>query len=87
MDVKVLGPGCRNCRALADLIEAKADELGAPIKLERITDLSEIIRYGVMRTPAVVIDGRLVHCGGVPNVATIAGWLTDDTVRAPRPRP
>ena len=87
MDIKVLGPGCRNCRTLADLIEAKAGDLGIPIMLERVTDLSEIIRHCVMRTPAVVIDGKLVHCGGVPSTATIAGWLTDEAVRVPHPRP
>ena len=87
MDIKVLGPGCRNCRTLADLIEAKAGELGIAIVLERVTDLAEIIHYGGMRTPAVVIDGKLVHCGGVPNMATIAGWLKDEAVRVLNQRP
>ena len=81
MDIKVLGPGCRNCRTLADLIAAKAGELGIVIKLEKVTDYSEIIKHGVMRTPAVVIDGRLVHCGGVPNMATIAGWLSSAAMK------
>ena len=81
MDIKVLGPGCRNCRTLADLIQAKARELGIAITLEKVTDYSEIIKCGVMRTPAVVIDGRLVHCGGVPNNTVITGWL--DTATQP----
>jgi small redox-active disulfide protein 2 len=87
MDIKVLGPGCRNCRTLADLIEAKAGELGIAIMLERVTDLSVIVRYDVMRTPAVVIDGKLVHCGGVPSVKTIAGWLTAADATASHPGP
>ncbi|MDQ2079803.1 thioredoxin family protein [Xanthobacteraceae bacterium Astr-EGSB] len=82
MDIKVLGPGCRNCRTLADLIEAKAGELGIAIMLERVTDLSVIAQYDVMRTPAVVIDGKQVHCGGVPSVKAIVGWLTAADVTA-----
>jgi small redox-active disulfide protein 2 len=75
MDIKVLGAGCRNCSTTAELITKKANELGVTITLDKISDYPEIIRYGVMSTPGIVIDGKLVHSGGVPHMAAIERWL------------
>ena len=73
--VKVLGTGCKNCETTAALIAKKAAELGVPVEVEKVTDMAAIMGYGVMSTPGVVVDEKLVHAGGVPAVGKIAGWL------------
>jgi small redox-active disulfide protein 2 len=75
LDVKVLGSGCRNCVNTAALIEERAKALGVAIAVEKVTDMGAIMGYGVMRTPGVVVDGKVVHAGGVPDAAAIDGWL------------
>ncbi|MGC2857637.1 thioredoxin family protein [Novispirillum sp. DQ9] len=73
--VKVLGSGCRNCVTTADLIARQAADLGVEVTVEKVTDLAAIMGYGVMSTPGVVIDGTVVHAGGVPSPETVRGWL------------
>ena len=75
MEIKVLGSGCRNCLATAELIERKGKELGVPLRLEKVTDMAAIAAHGVMRTPGVVIDGEVVHAGGVPQPDAVETWL------------
>lgn len=74
-NVKVLGTGCANCRNTVALIEAVAKERGAVITLEKVEDLPTIMSYGVMSTPGVVIDGSVVHAGGVPARSKVEGWF------------
>ncbi|MDS4013351.1 MAG: thioredoxin family protein [Candidatus Accumulibacter sp.] len=74
-DVKVLGTGCANCRNTIRLIEEVAAEKGVAIALSKVDALPEIMKYGVMSTPGVVVDGKVVHSGGVPDRAKVAGWL------------
>jgi small redox-active disulfide protein 2 len=74
-NVKVLGTGCANCKNTLALVEAVAREKGVEIQLEKIEDLKAIMAYGVMSTPGVVIDGKVVHAGGVPPRAKVEGWL------------
>lgn len=74
-NVKVLGTGCANCRNTVALIEAVAKERGVEITLEKVEDLPAIMSYGVMSTPGVVIDGKVVHAGGVPSHDKVAGWF------------
>lgn len=73
--VKVLGSGCKNCVATAKLIEQKAAALGVAVQVEKVTDIAAIMGYGVMSTPAVVVDERVVHAGGVPKPEAIEAWL------------
>ncbi|SOD95557.1 thioredoxin family protein [Caenispirillum bisanense] len=73
--VKVLGSGCRNCVTTAALIEKKAAELGVAVEVEKVTDMAAIMGYGVMSTPGVVVDGTVVHAGGVPRPDAVAAWL------------
>jgi len=73
--VKVLGTGCANCRTTAALVEAVAREKGAPIELEKVEDLPAIMGYGVLSTPGVVIDGVVVHAGGVPARSKVESWF------------
>jgi small redox-active disulfide protein 2 len=73
--IKVLGSGCRNCETTAKLIEEVAAAKGAAIQLEKVTDMAAILGFGVMSTPGVVIEGKVVHGGGVPDRKKIEGWL------------
>lgn len=75
-EIKVLGTGCANCKTTYALIEKIVAEQGVAVKLEKVEDLSEIIRYGVLSTPGVIVDGRLVHSGGIPSREQILAWLT-----------
>ncbi|HQS57449.1 MAG: thioredoxin family protein [Gallionellales bacterium 35-53-114] len=74
-NIKVLGTGCANCKTTLKLIEEMAREKGAEIQLEKIEDIQAIMGYGVMSTPGVVLDGKVVHAGGVPSRDKVAGWL------------
>jgi small redox-active disulfide protein 2 len=73
---KVLGPGCRNCVSTARLIADKAQALGVEVEVEKVTDMAAILGYGVMSTPGVVLDGEVVHAGGVPRPDAVEEWLT-----------
>lgn len=75
MDVKVLGSGCANCRKTIALIEQVAGERGVPLTVEKVQDMRDIIAWGVMATPGVVVDGKVVHAGGVPSPDKIRGWF------------
>jgi small redox-active disulfide protein 2 len=75
--IKVLGSGCRNCEVTAKLIEEVAAAKDISIQLEKVTDMAAILGYGVMSTPGVVIDGQVVHAGGVPDRKKIEGWLAN----------
>lgn len=75
MDVKVLGTGCANCRNTVAMIEQVAQSVGADIELHKVEDIKDIIGYGVMATPAVVVDGKIVHAGGLPTREMVKQWL------------
>jgi small redox-active disulfide protein 2 len=75
MDIKVLGTGCANCKNTIALIEQVASAKGVTITLSKVEQLRDIIGYGVMSTPGVVIDGKVVHAGGVPSRDQIEQWL------------
>lgn len=75
MDIKVLGTGCANCSNTIRLIEQVAQAKGVAITIEKVQELKDIMRYGVMSTPGVVIDGKVVHAGGVPSRDKVEQWL------------
>ncbi len=65
MLVKVLGPGCKNCVALEKATREALDRLGLDATVEKVTDYATIARYGVMATPALVVDEKVVSAGRV----------------------
>jgi len=75
MEIKILGPGCAKCKATVDLIGKVAREIGAEVDLTKIEGMREIVGYGVMSTPGVVIEGKVVHVGSVPSRDQIKDWL------------
>ena len=74
-NVKVLGSGCANCRNTIRLIEEVAVAKGAQIMLEKVEDLQQIMTYGIMSTPGVVVDGTVVHAGGMPARNKVESWF------------
>ena len=74
-DIKVLGSGCANCKATIALIEQVARDQAVPVQIDKVQDMQTIIGYGVMATPGVVVDGKVVHAGGLPTRDKIASWL------------
>jgi small redox-active disulfide protein 2 len=74
-NIKVLGSGCANCKTTLKLIEEVAQARGVAVTLEKVDDMAAILGYGVMSTPGVVIDGKVVHAGGVPDRKKIESWL------------
>ncbi len=75
MKIEVLGTGCKKCVNTAEQINEAAGALQVDAQVEKVTDPAAMMRYGVMSTPAVVIDGEVVHSGSVPDRTTIEGWL------------
>lgn len=75
MNVKVLGTGCSNCKNTIKLIEEVAREKGVAIEVVKVEEIQDIMRYGIMSTPGVVIGGQVVHAGGVPSRSKVEGWL------------
>lgn len=76
MDIKVLGSGCANCKNTIALIDQVAQAKGITVQLQKVEEMREIASYGVLRTPGAVIDGRVVHAGGVPSREKIEQWLS-----------
>jgi len=74
-NIKVLGTGCANCKTTLKLIEEAAASKGVAVQLEKVEEIKDIMGYGVMSTPGVVVDGKVVHAGGVPSRDKIDGWL------------
>lgn len=74
-DIKVLGPGCKRCVATAEMVQNEADRLGIAVAVEKVTDYVAIARYGIAATPGIVIDGKVVHAGGLPKPEDVAAWL------------
>ena len=75
-DVLVLGTGCANCNNTYNQIIKVASTLAVSICIEKVEDIAEIAKYGVMTTPAVVLNGQVVHSGGVPSATIIESWFT-----------
>ena len=75
LNIKVLGTGCANCKTTLRLIEEAARARGVAVQLDKVEEIRDIMSYGVMSTPGVVIDGKVVHAGGVPSRDKIEQWL------------
>ncbi len=76
VSVKVLGPGCANCRKLEALAKEVVGELKAGASVEHVQDFQKIASYGVMTTPGLVVDEVVKSAGRVPSKAEVASWLT-----------
>ncbi len=73
--IQILGTGCPKCKKLAENAEAAAKELGVEFEIEKVTDINEIMKFGVMMTPALVVDGDVKVVGKVSSTDEIKGML------------
>jgi small redox-active disulfide protein 2 len=73
--IQVLGTGCPKCKKLAENAEAAVKAAGVECRIEKVTDLHEIMKFGVMMTPALAIDGQVKAVGKVPSPDEIRKWL------------
>ena len=75
MEVKVLGTGCSNCKAAVKLVEEVAKAKGVSINLEKVENIQDIMKFNILSTPGVVIDGKVVHAGGIPGREKVESWF------------
>lgn len=75
LTIKVLGPGCANCRKLEEIARAAAASAGVDAEVVKVTDMQQIVGYGVLKTPGLVIDEKLVCSGRIPSAENVAGWI------------
>lgn len=75
LDIKILGPGCANCKALEAATRQALTDLGLDGRIDKVTDFADIMSYGVMSTPGLVVDGTVVSAGRVPSAAQVADLL------------
>lgn len=78
LHIKVLGSGCANCKRLEREVRAALDETHLGYELEKITDYADIMSYGVMQTPGLVINERLVSVGRIPKREQIVEWVQSE---------
>jgi len=82
LTIKVLGPGCDNCKKLAYLTERAVTNLSVEAKIEKVTDYAEIMKYPILSTPGLVIGEKLVVSGRIPSEAEITTFLTTALMEA-----
>lgn len=73
--IQVLGPGCAKCRVLFEHVDQAARELGLDYRIEKVTDISAILGYGVLSTPALVVNGQVKLAGRVPSAEHLKAVL------------
>jgi len=76
LHIKVLGSGCANCHKVEELTKQAVAQLGIEAQVELVTDMQEMLRYGVMSTPAIVINDKVVSAGRVPALSQITTMIT-----------
>lgn len=75
MKIEILGPGCPKCKKLTELAEEVINELGISAEITKVTEINKIINYGVMLTPALVVDGEVKVAGRIPGKEEIKKWI------------
>jgi len=76
VEIKVLGPGCANCKRLEQIARKAVDKLAADANIEKVTDYQEIVELGVMSTPGLVVNGEVVSSGRIPSETEVTEWIS-----------
>ncbi len=77
MVIKVLGTGCKKCHTLEDLVISVVKENNLDIEVEKVTDFTEIMKYGILATPGLVVNEKVVSFGVVPSKDKIISWINE----------
>lgn len=77
LDIKVLGPGCANCIKLENRVKEVVAENNLPANVEKVTDREKFIDYGIMITPGLVVNGKVMAMGKIPAKHTLTHWLKE----------
>lgn len=77
LNVKILGSGCANCKRLEATVRKVADTHHLKAEIEKVTDYAEIMKWPILSTPGLVVNGKLVSTGRIPNETEIANWLAE----------
>ncbi len=80
LTIKILGPGCANCKKLAEVAQAAANSLGVDAEIIKVTDMQAILAYDILKTPGLVINEKLVSSGMIPAPGTVADWIKEAMV-------
>jgi small redox-active disulfide protein 2 len=71
MEIKILGTGCSNCKTLEKYVRLAVEEMNLEADIEKVEDIQKIMSYGIMRTPGLVVDGKVIVAGRLPSVKEI----------------
>lgn len=78
MEIKVIGPGCRNCKNLLELVKQAVKEEGIESEIVYLTDMADIMKTGIMQTPGLMINGKIKTVGRVPGLKEIKQFISEE---------
>lgn len=76
LDIKILGPGCANCKRVEMIVRKVVVNQGLEAEIEKVTDFQEISKYPILSTPGLVLNGKVLSSGRIPTEAEVTEWLT-----------
>jgi len=79
LTIKILGPGCANCKRLEEIARKAASDMNVTAEFAKVTDYNEILAYDLLSTPGLVINEKLVSSGRIPSPASVSAWIADAT--------
>ena len=77
IEIKVLGPGCANCKRLEQIVHRVSDDLAVEANIIKVTDYNEIVNLGVMGTPGLIINDKVVSSGRIPSMEEVEAWIKE----------
>ncbi len=78
MEIKVIGPGCKNCKSLLELVRQAVKEAGTESEIIYLTDMADIMKTGIMQTPGLMINGKIKTVGRVPGLKEIKQFISEE---------